>query len=122
VLHTLAPVLGVQRPKNRKNPPLPTIGPVVPGVPHLSASLFCILDTLPNPVIVNGSRLDLAYVHPGVIDPCQSWHGRLVPRTRSSHDFAAGTVANFGFKSGTRIIELPVSSIPKFAHRSRQTL
>jgi len=26
----------------------------------------------------------------------------LVPRTRSSHDFAAGTVANFGFKSGTR--------------------
>src|SRR5712671_6729940 len=30
----------------------------------------------------------------------------LVPRTRSSHDFAAGTVANFGFKSGTSIIML----------------
>src|SRR6266481_5635035 len=33
----------------------------------------------------------------------------LVPRTRSSHHFSAGTVANFGFKSGTRIIELLVS-------------
>src|ERR1700704_4190180 len=33
----------------------------------------------------------------------------LVPRTRSSHDFAAGTVANFGFKRGTRIIMLLVS-------------
>ena len=34
---------------------------------------------------------------------------RLVPRTRSSHEFAAGTVANFGFKNGTRIIMLLVS-------------
>src|SRR5262245_61880951 len=34
---------------------------------------------------------------------------RLVPRTRSSHDFAASAFANFGFKSGTRIIELLVS-------------
>src|SRR3979411_2400502 len=33
----------------------------------------------------------------------------LVPRIRSSHDFARGTVANFGFKSGTRIIMLLVS-------------
>ena len=49
--------------------------------------------------------------------------GTLVPRTRSSHDFAAGTVANFGFKSGTRIIDLLVSfSIPKFAQRSLQSL
>src|ERR1700756_670839 len=41
-----------------------------------------------------------------------------VPRTRSSRDLAAGTVANFGFKSGTRIIELLVSfSIPKFVQR-----
>src|SRR5215471_13470464 len=48
---------------------------------------------------------------------------RLVPRTRSSHDLAAGTVANFGFKSGTRIIDLLVSfSIPKFAQRSRRML
>jgi hypothetical protein len=40
----------------------------------------------------------------------------LVPRTRSSHDLAAGTFANFGFKSGTTIIDLRVSlSIPKFA-------
>ena len=47
----------------------------------------------------------------------------LVPRTRSSHDLAAGTVANFGFKSGTRIIDLLVSfSIPKFAQRSRRML
>src|SRR5262244_2665700 len=47
----------------------------------------------------------------------------LVPRTRSSHDFSAGTVANFGFKSGTRIIELLVSfSIPKFAQRSLRML
>src|SRR5262245_47755558 len=46
-----------------------------------------------------------------------------VPRTRSSHDFSARTVAKFGFKSGTRIIVLPVSfSIPKFAQRSLQTL
>src|SRR5215467_333925 len=69
-------MLGVQRPKDRKNPPLPTIGPVVPGVPHLSAGLSCILDTLPNPVVVNGSRLDLPYVHPRAIDPCQPRHGR----------------------------------------------
>ena len=47
----------------------------------------------------------------------------LVPRTRSSQDFSAGTVANFGFKSGTRFIEWPVSfSIPKFAQRSRRML
>jgi hypothetical protein len=46
-----------------------------------------------------------------------------VPRTRSSHDFSAGTLANFGFKSGTRIIELLVSfSIPKFAQRLRRML
>src|ERR1051325_552542 len=30
----------------------------------------------------------------------------LVPRIRSSHDFAVGAVANFGFKGGTRIIML----------------
>jgi hypothetical protein len=48
---------------------------------------------------------------------------QLVPRTRSSHGFSAGTVANFGFESGTRIIELPVSSsIPKFAQRARRML
>src|ERR1051326_2944573 len=47
----------------------------------------------------------------------------LVPRTRSSHHIAAGTGANFGFKSGTRIIALLVSfSIPKFAQKSRQML
>src|SRR5712691_11785197 len=34
---------------------------------------------------------------------------RLVPRTRSSHDLAARVFANFGFKSGTRIIGLLVS-------------
>ena len=33
----------------------------------------------------------------------------LVPRTRSSHNIAANAVANFGFKSGTRIIDLLVS-------------
>jgi tripartite-type tricarboxylate transporter receptor subunit TctC len=47
----------------------------------------------------------------------------LVPRTRSSHHIAAGTVANFGFKSGTRIIDLLVSfSIPKLARWSQQML
>src|SRR5262249_34151098 len=47
----------------------------------------------------------------------------LVPRTRSSHHIAAGTVANFGFKSGTRIIAFLVSfSIPKIAQNSRQML
>ena len=35
--------------------------------------------------------------------------GRLVPRTRSSHDLAERAFANFGFKSGTRIMELLVS-------------
>src|SRR5215469_14354345 len=34
---------------------------------------------------------------------------KLVPRTRSSPTIAAGCVANFGFKSGTRIIALLVS-------------
>src|ERR1051326_9425114 len=49
--------------------------------------------------------------------------GGLVPRTRSSHYVAASTVGNFGLKSGTRIIGLPVSlSIPKFAQGARQTL
>ena len=43
----------------------------------------------------------------------------LVPRTRSSHDFSAGTVANFGFKSGTRIIELLVSSRFRSSLRGR---
>jgi hypothetical protein len=33
----------------------------------------------------------------------------LVPRTRSSHHIAASAFANFGFKSGTRIISLLVS-------------
>ena len=47
----------------------------------------------------------------------------LVPRTRSSHDFAAGTFANFGFKSGARIIGWLVSfSIPKFAPNVRRML
>jgi hypothetical protein len=35
--------------------------------------------------------------------------GTLVPRTRSSHNPAARVAANFGFKSGTRNIELLVS-------------
>src|SRR5262245_23314408 len=34
---------------------------------------------------------------------------KLVPRTRSSHTGVARAVANFGFKRGTRIIELLVS-------------
>src|SRR5262245_64270312 len=47
----------------------------------------------------------------------------LVPRIRSAHRIAAGTVANFGFKSGTGIIALLVSfSIPKFAQKSPQML
>jgi hypothetical protein len=47
----------------------------------------------------------------------------LVPRSRRSHDPAAGTVANVGFKSGTRILGSLVSfSIPKFAPRSRRTI
>src|SRR6266851_261330 len=37
--------------------------------------------------------------------PCR----KLVPRTRSSHIRAASPIANFGFKRGTRIIELLVS-------------
>jgi hypothetical protein len=38
-----------------------------------------------------------------------------VPRTRSLHNFAEPTDANFGFKSGTTRIDLLVSlSIPKF--------
>jgi hypothetical protein len=40
----------------------------------------------------------------------------LVPRTRSSHHVAARVFANFGFKSGTRIIDFAsVPSIPRFA-------
>jgi hypothetical protein len=33
----------------------------------------------------------------------------LVPRTRSSHILAASPIANFGFKRGTRIVDLLVS-------------
>ncbi len=48
---------------------------------------------------------------------------QLALRTRSSHVFSAGTVATFGFKSSTRIMERPVSySIPKFAQRARRML
>src|SRR6516225_1573169 len=36
-------------------------------------------------------------------------HLLVVPRTRSSHDRAARVFANFGLKSGTRIITLLVS-------------
>ena len=40
----------------------------------------------------------------------------LVPRTRSSHHIAARVFANFGFKSGTRIIDFAsVPLIPRFA-------
>src|SRR5689334_17894504 len=50
-------------------------------------------------------------------DP-QDRRDALVPRTRSSHTLRGESYANFGFKSGTRIIELLVSfSIPKFAQR-----
>ena len=35
--------------------------------------------------------------------------GALVPRTRSSRASAASPIANFGFKRGTRIIDLLVS-------------
>ena len=41
----------------------------------------------------------------------------LVPRTRSSHIFAANTVANFGFKSGTSIIRLSVSLRFRSSHQ-----
>src|SRR5579871_1396939 len=47
----------------------------------------------------------------------------MAPSAANPLDFSAGTVANFGFKSGTRIIGLLVSlSIPKFAQRSRRML
>ena len=44
-----------------------------------------------------------------------------VPRTRSSHNLAELSDANFGFKSGTTSINLRVSfSIPKFVRASRK--
>src|SRR5262249_53702395 len=56
-------------------------------------------------------------------DLAASLRRTLVPRTRSSHEFSAGTIANFGFKSGTSIIILAsVLSIPKFAQSSLQML
>ncbi len=42
----------------------------------------------------------------------------LVPRTRSSHAYAASRIANFGFKSGTRIIELLVSRRFRSSHEN----
>src|SRR5690348_7700823 len=41
----------------------------------------------------------------------------LVPRTRSSHDLSASPFANFGFKRGTRIIELLVSLRFRSSHQ-----
>src|SRR5690349_5265249 len=67
---TLLLMLGGQR---AGIPPLPTVRPVVPGVLHVSAGLC--RPRYPA-VPVNASRLDLPYVHPGAIDPCQSPHGR----------------------------------------------
>jgi hypothetical protein len=47
----------------------------------------------------------------------------LVPRTRSAHHLAAGTVASLRLTGDTRITDVPVSlSIPKFARKSRQML
>ena len=47
----------------------------------------------------------------------------LVPRTRSAHHLAAGTVAKLRFTGDTRITDVPVSlSISKFARKSRQML
>jgi hypothetical protein len=47
----------------------------------------------------------------------------LVPRTRSSHEFAEHADADFGFKSGTKRIDLLVSlSIPKFVTSAPQML
>jgi hypothetical protein len=49
-----------------------------------------------------------------------------MPHSAANRKFArfrGGKVANFGFKSGTKIIELLMSfSIPKFAKSSRRTL
>src|SRR5262249_8696992 len=42
----------------------------------------------------------------------------LVPRTRSSHSLAASPIANFGFKRGTSIIDLPVSLGFRSSHES----
>jgi Na+-translocating ferredoxin:NAD+ oxidoreductase RnfD subunit len=70
-------------------------------------------------------RADEVWVHAlaAAIGIASKFVLRIGPRTRSSHDLAAGTVANFGFKSGPRVIDLLVSfSIPKFAQRSRRML
>src|SRR5262249_45081883 len=65
----------------------------------------------------------LRVVHPSLKMRYDITNPALVPRTRSSHGFSAGKFANFGFKSGTRIIDLLVSSsIPKFAQRSLRSL
>ena len=42
----------------------------------------------------------------------------LVPRTRSSHNFAKSSDANFGFKSGTTGMELLVSFIDSEVRKS----
>src|SRR5262245_47850986 len=54
--------------------------------------------------------------------PAASSRRTLVPRTRSSHDLAAGAFANFGFKSGTRIIEFLVSLDSEVRIRTRCNL
>src|SRR5262249_41156712 len=73
-LHTLLPVVGgatARRPR-RCGPSGLWSRASITGPPASFA-----LDPPPYPVIVNASRLDLAYVHPGAIDPCQSPHGRV---------------------------------------------
>src|SRR5262249_47473107 len=72
---------------------------------------------------VDGGRLSHGAVRRPYIGTAPCPQRALVPRTRSSHDFAADTLANFGFKSGTRIIMFAsVLSIPKFAQSPRQML
>src|SRR5207253_2179182 len=66
----------------------------------------------------HGSFAPLALVH-GTLSATKPTHvsgngpikamSRLVPRTRSLHNCAANSTANFGFKRGTRIVELLVS-------------
>src|SRR5262249_11145488 len=71
---------------------------------------------------VRAGRARAPVTQDSACSPASSAEG-LVPRTRSSHHIAAGTVANFGFKNGTRMIGFLVSfSIPKFAQNSRQML
>src|SRR5262249_58491183 len=86
-VHTPAPhVWGCSAPELRRCRP----SGLWSGASFTGPPASFVLDPPPYPVIVNASRLDLPYVHPRAIDPCQSRHRRVAGRPTNKNDSRGG--------------------------------